>query len=90
MEKSEIDLSIFSEALGVDVTRKTRKRVVAAARFVVFKKLSQYGFTWQQIGGLFGLNHPAVSYGIKEVSIKLSIGDKLVTEMWNKVKDLKI
>ncbi len=88
--KSEIDLSIFSEALGVDITQRTRKREVALSRFVVFLKLCISGLTRERIGDMFGMSHSSVSYGIKEVRMQLEAKDKLVTGLWNKVKDLKI
>ena len=88
--KSEIDLSIFSEALGVDITQRSKKRDVALPRFVVFRKLSTYGLTRQTVGDLFDMNHSSVTHGVKEVETQLEIKDKLVTGLWNKVKDLKI
>lgn len=90
MEKQEVDLFIFSEALGVDITKKTRAREVATARFTVFYKLSLCGMKLRETADLFGVKHQAVIHGIKEVKDKLSINDSLMVGYWEKVKDLKI
>ena len=78
-------IGMLSRKLGVDITDKSRKRGVATARFVAFHWLRRMGFTCVEVADMFGMHHSTVSYGVQEVDDFLSIGDKMVKEMYDKL-----
>lgn len=78
-------IEMLSHKLGVDITDKSRKRGVTTARFVAFHWLRGHGYTCIEVAEMFGMHHSTVSYGVMEVDDFLSIGDKTVEEMCNKL-----
>ena len=81
-------IEMLSRKLGVDITDKSRKRDVATARFVAFHWLRKMGYTCMEVAEMFGMHHSRVSYGVQEVDDFLSIGDKMVMEMCDKLRCL--
>ena len=79
-------IEMLSRKLGVDITDKSRKRGVTTARFVAFHWLRKMGFTCMEVGDMFGMHHSTVSYGVQETEDFLSIGDKTVVEMCDKLR----
>ena len=79
-------IEMLSSKLGVDITDKSRKRGVTTARFVAFHWLRKMGFTCMEVAEMFGMHHSTVSYGVMEVDDFLSIGDKTVREMCDKLR----
>lgn len=79
-------IEMLSRKLGVDITDKSRKRGVTTARFVAFHWLREIGYTCMEVADMFGMHHSTVSYGVMEVDDFLSIGDKTVVEMCNKLR----
>lgn len=84
-----ITIKRLSDALGCDITQRTRKGDVPTARFVAWRWLYKRGLTVVQIGALFGMNHSTVSYGLKQADMYLTTGDQLVVGLWNRIKDLE-
>ncbi len=83
-------IGMLSRKLGVDITNKSRKRYVTTARFVAFHWLRKNGYTCVEVGEMFGMHHSTVSYGVQEVDDFLSIGDKMVMEMCDKLRCLDV
>jgi chromosomal replication initiation ATPase DnaA len=83
-------IEMLSRKLGVDITDKSRKRDVTTARFVAFHWLRKMGFTCMEVAEMFGMHHSTVSYGVQEVDDFLSIGDKMVMEMCDKLRCLDV
>ena len=83
-------IRMLSSKLGVDITDKSRKRGVTTARFVAFHWLRKMGFTCMEVGEMFGMHHSTVSYGVQEVDDFLSIGDKTVRDMCDKLRCLDV
>ena len=81
-------IGMLSSKLGVDITDKSRKRDVTTARFVAFYWLRKNGYTCVEVAEMFGMHHSTVSYGVMEVEDFLSIGDKTVREMCDKLRCL--
>ena len=78
-------IGMLSRKLGVDITDKSRKRGVATARFVAFHWLRENGYTCVEVGDMFGVHHSTVSYGVRVIEDFLSIGDKMVREVYDKL-----
>lgn len=78
-------IEMLSRKLGVDITDKSRKRDVTTARFVAFHWLRKMGYTCVEVAEMFGMHHSTVSYGVQEVDDFLSIGDKMVKEVYDKL-----
>ena len=78
-------IGMLSRKLGVDITDKSRKRGVTTARFVAFHWLRKMGYTCVEVADMFGMHHSTVSYGVMEVDDFLSIGDRMVMEMCDKL-----
>ena len=78
-------IRMLSRKLGVDITDKSRKRDVTTARFVAFHWLREMGYTCMEVAEMFGMHHSTVSYGVQEVDDFLSIGDKTVMDMCDKL-----
>ena len=78
-------IEMLSRKLGVDITDKSRKRNTTTARFVAFHWLRENGYTCTEVAEMFGMHHSTVSYGVMEVDDFLSIGDKTVKEMCDKL-----
>ena len=78
-------IRMLSSKLGVDITDKSRKRGVTTARFVAFHWLRKMGFTCMEVADMFGMHHSTVRYGVMEIEDFLSIGDKTVREMCDKL-----
>ena len=83
-------IEMLSRKLGIDITDKSRKRDVATARFVAFHWLRENGYTCTEVAEMFGMHHSTVSYGVMEVDDFLSIGDKTVREMCDKLRCLDV
>lgn len=83
-------IGMLSSKLGVDITDKSRKRDVTTARFVAFYWLRKNGYTCMEVAEMFGMHHSTVSYGVQEVDDFLSIGDKTVMEMCDKLRCLDV
>ena len=83
-------IGMLSRKLGVDITDKSRKRGVTTARFVAFHWLRENGYTCVEVADMFGMHHSTVSYGVQEVDDFLSIGDKTVREMCDKLRCLDV
>ena len=83
-------IEMLSSKLGVDITDKSRKRGVTTARFVAFHWLRKMGYTCMEVADMFGMHHSTVSYGVMEVDDFLSIGDKTVMEMCDKLRCLDV
>lgn len=79
-------IEMLSRKLGVDITDKSRKRDVTTARFVAFHWLRKNGYTCVEVGDMFGVHHSTVSYGVRVIEDFLSIGDKMVREVYDKLK----
>ena len=79
-------IGMLSSKLGVDITDKSRKRDITTARFVAFHWLRKHGYTCMEVAEMFGMHHSTVSYGVIVVDDFLSIGDKIVVEMCNKLR----
>ena len=78
-------IEMLSRKLGVDITDKSRIRGVTTARFVAFHWLRKNGYTCVEVADMFGMHHSTVSYGVMEVDDFLSIGDKMVKEVYDKL-----
>jgi chromosomal replication initiation ATPase DnaA len=78
-------IAMLSRKLGVDITDKSRKRDVTTARFVAFHWLRKNGYTCVEVGDMFGVHHSTVSYGVRVIEDFLSIGDKMVKEVYDKL-----
>ena len=83
-------IEMLSSKLGVDITDKSRKSGVTTARFVAFHWLRKMGYTCMEVADMFGMHHSTVSYGVQEVDDFLSIGDKTVREMCDKLRYLDV
>jgi chromosomal replication initiation ATPase DnaA len=78
-------IEMLSRKLGVNITSKSRKRDVTTARFVAFHWLRENGYTCVEVGEMFGVHHSTVSYGVRVIEDFLSIGDKMVKEVYDKL-----
>ena len=88
-EANEV-IGMLSRKLGVDIMDKSRKRGVTTARFVAFHWLRENGYTCMEVADMFGMHHSTVSYGVQEVDDFLSIGDRMVREMCDKLRCLDV
>lgn len=79
-------IEMLSRKLGVDITDKSRKRGVTTARFVAFHWLMKNGYTCVEVAEMFGMHHSTVSYGVRVIEDFLSIGDKMVREVYDKLR----
>lgn len=80
---------IVSKVSGVsasDILRKTRKRNIAEARFVLWYFLHRK-YTYSHIGKTMGWNHASVRHGVERVKEMVSIRDPVLTRMVSKVND---
>jgi len=59
-----------------DLTIKNRSRRIVYQRMYIFYKLYRLGFTLQEIGKIFNMNHSTILYGLKR------------HEMWCKKQDI--
>jgi len=59
-----------------DLTIKNRSRRIVYQRMYIFYKLYRLGFTLQEIGKIFNMNHSTILYGLKR------------HEMWCKKEDI--
>ena len=59
-----------------DLTIKNRSRRIVYQRMYIFYKLYRLGFTPQEIGKIFNMNHSTILYGLKR------------HEMWCKKQDI--
>ena len=59
-----------------DLTIKNRSRRIVYQRMYIFYKLYRLGFTLQEIGKIFKMNHSTILYGLKR------------HEMWCKKQDI--
>ena len=80
---------MLSSKLGVDITDKSRKRGVTTARFVAFHWLRKMGYTCMEVAEMFGMHHSGQLW-MMEVDDFLSIGDKTVMEMCDKLRCLDV
>lgn len=78
----------FSNTLGVDLLDKSREVRFTYARYAVYYYLRKKGWGLKKITDCFGYkSHSSICNGIKQMRDKLSYGDKLAVEYWNRIKD---
>ena len=66
-----------------------REQWLADARHLYWKLLrDKRGYSLSQIARLNDRKHCAVRHGINKVNDLLSMGDRTMCEMWEKVKDI--
>lgn len=86
--KHHFSVNKYSEILGIDLTRKTRQHEYTYARYAVYYYLRKKGWGLKKITDYFGYkSHSSICNGIKQMRDKLSYGDKLAVEYWNRIKD---
>lgn len=86
--KHHFNVNKYSEILGVDLTRKTRKQEYTYARFAVYYYLREKGWGLKKITDYFGYkSHSSICNGINQMRDKLSYGDKLAVDYYNRIKD---
>lgn len=84
-------VELFSEIIGLDLSKKVRHAHYVAARYACFLWLRQNTIlSFSQIAKMFGMKHCTVLYGVNEMVTKLSINDELCVRYWSKIKDLKL
>lgn len=82
----------FSARVGIPVSEilgRGRVQPVNDARHLYWKLLrDRRGFSYTQLAKLNERTPASILHGVKTANDKLSVGDKVVCEMWDKVKDI--
>lgn len=83
----------FAERTGIsvdDILGECRTVEIVAARHLYWKLLKEKrGYSLSTIGRLNDRTHATIKSGIEKVNGMLAVGDKFITEMWDKVKDIE-
>ena len=65
----------ISNNLGIDIRTRSRKRPYIQGRWIAFKALRSLGYTLQEIGDVFELDHSTVMHGLKQFDIEFRYSD---------------
>ena len=74
-----IDFETYSERLKIpvsEINRKTRIREIVAARQVYWFYLREFGFSFNEIGRMFGKNHSTVFQAISKIKDLIASNDR--------------
>lgn len=85
MEKIQLIIGISNGIFGIDVTKRTRKREYAEARFLVFKICFDEVKSLSRIAEFFGITHSSVIHGINRYNDFLK-NDDYYTEKYLRIK----
>ncbi|HCB89089.1 MAG TPA: hypothetical protein DEP71_07390 [Porphyromonadaceae bacterium] len=76
----------YSEILGIDLSKRTRKREYSTARYSVFYSLYQDCYRPCEISRQFGYDHSTVVHGIKTFKDLLDTKDDMAVYFWSLLK----
>lgn len=83
----------FAKAVGMpeqQILGRSREDNLADARHLYWKLLKEKrNYSLSTIGRLNDRTHATIKSGIEKVNGMLAIGDKVITEMWDKVKNIE-
>jgi len=84
----------FAKAVGVPqekILGRSRKVPLPDLRHIYWKLLKDNGdYTWGAIGELNDRTHASIIHGVNKVNIALKMGDRKITRIWEKVKELTV
>lgn len=86
MEYKKISIESVNKTLGLDVTMDSRDSVVIRARQGAWLCFYINGYSYSEIGRMFGCSRKNVSQGVDRFEDLLKEGDKLTVELWQKLK----
>lgn len=86
MEYKKISIEDVNKLLGLDVTMDSRDSVVIRARQGAWLCFFINGYSYSEIGRMFGYSRKNVSRGVDRFEDLLKEGDKLTVELWQKLK----
>lgn len=76
----------YSEILGIDISKRTRKREYATARYAVFYRLYNDCHRPCEISRQFGYDHSTVVHGIRTFKNLIDTKDRMAVDFWNSLK----
>lgn len=82
----KVTIEDINEILGFDITEDTRDTRVVRARQGAWLCFFINGYSYSEIGRMFGYNESTVREGVDRFEDLLKEGDKLTLELWQKLK----
>ena len=82
----KVTIEDINEILGFDITEDTRDTRVVRARQGAWLCFYINGYSYSEIGRMFGYNESTVREGVDRFEDLLKEGDKLTLELWQKLK----
>ena len=82
----KVTIEDINEILGFDITEDTRDTRVVRARQGAWLCFCINGYSYSEIGRMFGYNESTVREGVDRFEDLLKEGDKLTLELWQKLK----
>lgn len=82
----KVTIEDINEILGFDITEATRDTRVVRARQGAWLCFFINGYSYSEIGRMFGYNESTVREGVDRFEDLLKEGDKLTLELWQKLK----
>jgi chromosomal replication initiation ATPase DnaA len=83
----------FSHRTGVaveDILGSSRRAHIVAVRQLYWKFLrDEAKFSFSEIANLCDVNHSSVIHGVRMAREKIEVGDKLILQLWELVKDVE-
>ena len=86
MEYKKISIEDVNKLLGLDITMKSRDAVVTRARHGSWLCFFINGYSYADIGRMFGFAPSTIMGGVDRFEDLLKQGDKLTLELWQKLK----
>ena len=86
MEYKNISIESVNKTLGLVVTMDSRDSVVIRAKQGAWLCFFINGYSYSEIGRMFGYSRKNVSQGVDRFEDLLKEGDKLTVELWQKLK----
>ena len=86
MEYKKISIESVNKTLGLDVTMDSSDSVVIRAKQGAWLCFFINGYSYSEIGRMFGSSESNVRGGVDRFEDLLKQGDKLTVELWQKLK----
>jgi chromosomal replication initiation ATPase DnaA len=84
----------FSQRTGISTEnilgRSRRVEIVAARQLYWLLLFDKAGFSPSEIANLNDVNHASVIHGVRMAREKLEVGDRLICDLWELVKDIEV
>lgn len=86
MDYKKISIQDVNDILGFDITERNKDIKYIRARQGAWLCFYINGYSYSDIGRLFGYRTSTVNEGVDTFEDKLKEGDKLTLELWQKLK----